>query len=239
MSYKKEVRSLAFSLIELSIVLVIISFFVIGISKGQKILKQSAVQATIQQIASLKNSYQEFKTIYFERPGDFSSAHSFFDDGADGICGTTSECNGDGNGIIETDTKSNSETMRAWQHLHLAGFEDTAYDGEWNENNSVPRAKISGSYISFINIGSSFTDNYLKLGTYLSFDNNYSSLGVFIPREAYEIDSKFDDRFPNSGWIKGIGSFDGSSYSSLCTLGEQYLTYYTDSPTCALLFSLE
>lgn len=239
MPYVKKPEATAFSFLELSVVLVIISFLVAAVTQGQKILTKAATQATIKQIANYKNYYQDFKIIYFERPGDFSSAHSFFDDGTDDICSTSSDCNGDGDTIMEASTKGNSEVLRAWQHLHLAGYEDKSYAGEWNETNSVPRAKLADGYISFVNDGGNYSNNYLKLGTYLSFENQYSSNGILYPNDGYKLDSKYDDGLANSGWIIAKGAYDGTKHSTKCSSNDQYLTYYSETISCTLLFTIE
>ena len=57
-------------------------------------------------MTNYKFMIHEFMTAYQAIPGDFDSAHSFFDNGSDDICGSSYECNGDGDGMIELDSKS-------------------------------------------------------------------------------------------------------------------------------------
>jgi type II secretory pathway pseudopilin PulG len=240
MLYTKKPKASAFSFLELSVVLVIISFLIASVTQGQKVLEKAAIQATIKQIANYKGYYQDFKITYFERPGDFSSAESFFDDGTENIC--NSDCSGDGDTILEENKKNDSEVLRAWQHLYLAGYEEKAYLGTWSTTSSlfvVPRAKLADSYISFVNDGGNYTNNYLKLGAYYNYSNNYSSAGVLDPNNSYKIDSKYDDGYANSGWILGRGSYDGTGYSSNCSSDAQYLAHYTADKSCTLLFAIE
>lgn len=237
----------AFSLLELSVVVVILSLFFAGISQGQKILDNANIQATIREIANYKNYYLDFKDIYLERPGDFSAAYSYFSNNDDSICGAESYCNGNGDGIIDNGSdKNDNESLRAWQHLQLAGYIDKEFSGTWNESNSVPKVKINNGNLSFVNQGSSFIDNYIKLGAYQGFQNQYSDKSIFNAHDSYKVDSKYDNGLSSSGWIQAQGGYIPSeseeatgSFSANCANSGQYLVGVTEDISCTLLFEIE
>ena len=87
---------LGFTLIELSIVLVIIGLIVGGVIVGQALIKASEVRAQVSQIEQINSSVNTFKLKYNCLPGDCASATAFFN-------ATTQPeevTNGNGDGII-------------------------------------------------------------------------------------------------------------------------------------------
>src|SRR5450432_676842 len=90
-----------FTLIELSIVLVIIGLIIGGVLVGQDLIKAAAIRATIQQIEGYNTSVHTFQTKYNAIPGDISAqaASNFGMTGGLLLSGT--EGLGDGNGILE------------------------------------------------------------------------------------------------------------------------------------------
>src|ERR1035438_8206439 len=88
----------AFTLIEMSIVLVIIGLVVGGILVGQNLIAAAGVRATISQIEKYNTAVNTFRTKYDALPGDMNaSVAKQFGFVARG----TQPGEGDGNGIIE------------------------------------------------------------------------------------------------------------------------------------------
>ncbi len=87
-----------FTLVELSVVLVIIGLLVGGILVGRDLIRTSEIRAQITQIEEIKTAANTFKLKYNELPGDISStnASSFGFAARNGTRGW-----GDGNGILE------------------------------------------------------------------------------------------------------------------------------------------
>jgi prepilin-type N-terminal cleavage/methylation domain-containing protein len=90
--------SLGFTLIELSIVLVIIGLIVGGVLVGQDLIRAAGVRATISQIEKYNTAVNTFRGKYDGLPGDLSAslATQF---GFTSRVGT--EGQGDGNGVLE------------------------------------------------------------------------------------------------------------------------------------------
>lgn len=141
-------RMAAFTLIELSIVLVIIGLIIGAVLVGQELIKAAEKRAIMSQKRSFEVAMMTFKNKYGDWPGDIPKAEMFFGSaGGDGavnsqynaLCsvpastnrGETGTCNGDGNRRIAKpdDIGANNERFFLWQHLALAGLIDGDYEG--------------------------------------------------------------------------------------------------------------
>jgi len=116
----KRTRTQGFTLVELSIVIIIIGFLIAGISAGTSLIKQAEVNSVITDLQSYQTSYNNFVLRYGAIPGDMKNADAYFANCA----ATNANCDGNGNGIIEpTSTGATAdETIAAWRHLSLANM---------------------------------------------------------------------------------------------------------------------
>src|SRR5471030_1667850 len=99
--YSRERKSeRGFTLIELSIVLVIIGLIVGGVLVGQDLIRAAEVRATIAQIEKYNTAVNTFRGKYNALPGDMNAstatAFGFSPRATAGTAGL-----GDGNGVIE------------------------------------------------------------------------------------------------------------------------------------------
>lgn len=208
-----------FTLVEMSLVLVIVAILIGGISGGIAVVKQAETRRVIAAIEQINMAYSGFVAEFNEIPGDMADASTYWST----TCGeTVAACNGDGNGKLDhTFADNTDETLKAMKHLALAGFMNvnipllTATYTEpvkyapaikegigYNFTPTVYTDPIAGSVGTVINntniisvvIGKSRIAN--PNGWNDSFLNS-----AFSPREAYSVDSKIDD-----------GQFDGNNY---------------------------
>ncbi len=103
----KSQKIKGFTLIELSVVLVIIGLIVGGILMGRELIQASEVRSIITQASNLESQIHTFRSKYSCLPGDCASATTFF--------GTTDPlgsaiANGDGDGLIRTVIDGNGDT---------------------------------------------------------------------------------------------------------------------------------
>jgi prepilin-type N-terminal cleavage/methylation domain-containing protein len=70
-----------FTLVELSLVIVIIGFIVAGIVGGQTLVKQAQLRSTFSKMQAYKSATMSFKDIYNDLPGDFKQATSYWPGG--------------------------------------------------------------------------------------------------------------------------------------------------------------
>jgi prepilin-type N-terminal cleavage/methylation domain-containing protein len=89
----------AFSLVELSIVLVILGLLVGGVLSGQSLIKAAAIRKQMNQINDIEVATLSFKDKYFSLPGDIVNGTNFFGT-SDPAGNPIGNGDGDGDGII-------------------------------------------------------------------------------------------------------------------------------------------
>lgn len=136
-------RRSAFTLIELSIVLVVIGLLVGSILAGQGLIRTTQLRATSAELDRYRTSVHTFEEKYDALPGDMPNATKFWGaadpdfDTCASISSATSvvTCNGDGSGFIADGATPGDnrnqwyEGYRAWQHLANAGMIEGDFAG--------------------------------------------------------------------------------------------------------------
>ena len=132
--------SKAFSLLELSIVLVIIGLIAGGIVAGASMIRAAELRAVISEETKFKIALHTFRDKYFAIPGDMKNATRFWGaepaancPGDDTTPSTSSAtCDGDGSGTIEWGHEAGAisgEAHRFWQHLANAELVSGSFTG--------------------------------------------------------------------------------------------------------------
>ena len=216
----------AFSLVELSIVLVVIGLIAGGILSTKHLIRNAEVNSTLTQFETYKVAVKTFKARYKALPGDMYNAQSVW--GAAGSCPGTNltpstdktTCNGNGDGKIMDSWGANTyyEIFRAWQHLANAGLIEGTYTGVYGSTGNVvhsvgglnvPATKITGGAFQIGSIAAYSLDpnnfplpatNMFWLGAEVTGSLPYGIL--FSPKEANGIDSKIDDGIPSTGKVR-------------------------------------
>lgn len=112
-------KQAGFTLVELSIVLVIIGLLVGGILGGQELIRAAELNSISSDANKYKVAVNAFRLKYNAMPGDMKNAFDYW--GAAQGCTnaqTGTGCNGNGDGRMTW----NSEGVRAWSHLAWAGI---------------------------------------------------------------------------------------------------------------------
>lgn len=228
-----------FTLVELSIVIVIIGLIVAGVVAGQSLVKQAQLRSIITEQEAIRVSLNTFKLEYDAIPGDFEAALSYWPAAAtDGcnVAGTgnsdADECPGDGNGQILIVAGDNNEGYMAWKHLELAGL----YSGSFvpgaaitgTINGNIPASKYTGAGITLVydestTLGASQGDgtgaggsnigkNVILFGGAVASD--IANATIFTPNQVKGIDTKVDDGAPVVGTVRAVGL--SSDASGVC-----------------------
>jgi len=117
-----------FTLVELSIVIIIIGFLIAGVAGGQSLIKQAKLSSVITDMQDYKVAYSSFKLRYSKVPGDMKNASAYW---PTGCAETADNCNGNGNGSIDNTGRlgymtlspnAGDESTRLWKHLSLSGI---------------------------------------------------------------------------------------------------------------------
>ncbi|MES2984730.1 MAG: prepilin-type N-terminal cleavage/methylation domain-containing protein [Pseudomonadota bacterium] len=129
-----------FSLVELSIVLVILGLLVGGITAGRSMVRASEVRGIVTDAMTYAVGIQNFRDKYGALPGDMRDAQRIWGNaGGGGVntdCTTPNTtasvgaltCNGDGDGFI-SESGTIVEVFRAWQQLSAAGLITGRFSG--------------------------------------------------------------------------------------------------------------
>jgi prepilin-type N-terminal cleavage/methylation domain-containing protein len=216
-----------FTLIEISIVLVIIGLIVGGILVGRDLINAAAIRAQISQLEKYNTAVNTFKLKYGYLPGDIkdpdATALGFSARG-------TYAGQGDGNGLLEGFTANavnsnlgvsqTGENMMFWVDLSQANL----IDGKLNTMTStalqsftaqinpyLPTAKIGNN--NFIYVYSNRGIQYYGLANIMFFNSPSdiaTNVGLTV-MQSYAIDNKLDDGLPMSGNInvQTVGTASG------------------------------
>lgn len=223
----------AFTLIELSIVLVILGLLVGGVLAGQALIRAAELRAVTSQFQSYVTAVGTFRDKYFALPGDMSNAAT--------VWSTTA--NGDADGMIEgSTTAASNETGHFWMQLSLAGLiEGTYTPASWASpviGISNPQAKLAGAGWNMRWVGPVGTDD-TAVGTTgasnnIMFEGDYGNAfflmsavtlaapttasGVLKAEEAWNIDMKIDDGKPSTGILTSLENQGENDLSRCSTL---------------------
>ena len=162
MRIEKNNNQKAFSLVELSIVLVILGLLTGGILTGQSLIRAAELRAIIAEKDQYITAINTFKGKYLALPGDMPNATDFWGDTSGGFYKTiTGEpahyrvYNGNGDGYITCASGSgvgcSPESMGVWRHLSLAGMIEGSYSGQNLVSSGNYTAPIYSQYIHFHN----------------------------------------------------------------------------------------
>jgi prepilin-type N-terminal cleavage/methylation domain-containing protein len=252
-SYKDS----GFTLLELSIVLVIITLITGSIMAGRSLIHNAELQSIITDVDRFKKAAVLFKTKYKELPGDFPAATGIW--GTDSACPAAvnvvpkvATCNGNGDGFIVdantlTPTGGTSaniyETVRAWQHLANAGLIEGNYSGAIASLTnrqlagvSTPLSKLNqNTYDIFHVLPGSYTGAYQANYRHIIVYGRVYGVSIdnapFSPglstTDARSIDEKIDDSYPGRGMVLSYTNAIVSTAECATTAISTTAEYYT------------
>lgn len=194
----------AFSLIELSIVLIIIGLLIAGVTGGASLIKSSELRSVMGEARGYSVAVNAFYTQYNALPGDFNSTLAYGN-------------SGNANGYIKYYDGTESEGANAWLQLKAIGAIDsitattlTAATTAPTFGVNAPASKIKSSGWVFSTVSVDGTNNYVVLtgAVVAATDAEAGELdtlatGALPPADALSIDSKIDDGIATTGKILG------------------------------------
>jgi prepilin-type N-terminal cleavage/methylation domain-containing protein len=225
-------RQKAFSLVELSIVLVILGLLVGGVLSGQSLIRAAEIRSLATDVVRYRTAALTFRDKYFYWPGDLPNATSFWgiaagSTGNDNTCfdmqsTTTATCNGTGDGAIGIYGFTQWESYRFWQHLANAGLIEGRYSGAGiNGSGATQYGCVATNCPSFktrratmiptqqnSNGDSDFAPyplaNYFLLGNFTvnGVPGGFPIGAIVSTEEAWNIDTKIDDGLPYQGFFQ-------------------------------------
>jgi len=133
---KKTIKKQGFTLVEMSIILVIIGLIVGGVLTGKSLIETSRIKSQISQLQQFETAYNTFVNTYDAIPGDMNNADAYWP-------GTAI---GNGNrmldGWADNAYQNNTEGMKFFIHLSQAKLLAANYDGTYNLGTGYPELEI-------------------------------------------------------------------------------------------------
>ncbi len=244
----------AFSLLELSIVLVILGLLVGGVMSGRYLIAQAELKSALTDLTRYKAADFQFRDMYNGRPGDLKDATAYW---PSDTCPTNTNrvpkrgtCDGNGNRVIE----GGPEAFRAWQHLSNAELIDGRYSGVAGSggvghavgNENAPSGRIKRS-VYYLYGWSAFTGDSVHFDNYRATDililggqhtTSWPSSFLLEPKQMYQIDTKMDDGKPATGAITSLKIAQSPNCITNDTTASEYLLTYT-SVACVVTYRLD
>lgn len=202
-------RSSGFTLIELTVVLIIIALLLGGIAVAKELIYTAKLRSVTAQLESYNAGVVAFELKYDGLPGDFAHAVKFRLGDAD--CPNPypcpppfpsssyehAGCNGNGNLNLSVENSTMDygwcpENLNFWHHLSRAGLIDGTFDGKSLDGpvpvfgQSAPATRVRG-----VGISAAFNSYYIA---------DSQGLGL-TPFEADYFDRKWDDGRPLTGRV--------------------------------------
>lgn len=239
-----------FTLVEMSIVLVIIGLLVGGIVAGQSLIRAAELRSIPADYNRFVSAGLAFMDKYGALPGDLKDATSYWGDNAsycsDGAIanGNPGTCNGNGDNTLSVASavSTTGEMHQFWNQLALAGMVEGKYTGIAGPGSTAdviigtnaPAARITnaGWAVRTYNAPGDTSEYTNDFGTalFLGYQttNSMPIIAIMTPREQWNIDKKMDDGMPASGkmWARDTGGFGNTNACTTSTSKTDYAGEY-------------
>ncbi len=227
-----------FTLVELSIVIVIVGLIIAGVTAGQTLVKQAQLRAILTQADQIRTAVNTFKSQYGGLPGDINNGSLYWSG-----CGVTGICDGNADKKIGTDLKNTDEQPEgyiAWWQLNAAGVfpgtftipaadagDITGIIGTTIPAAKFPKAGITLGYDTNQLTGIAINKNIALFGAAAA--STYAGAAFLLPAQASSLDVKADDGNAERGSIYGgavadlaeceeSGTYELGATTATCTI---------------------
>ncbi len=215
-----------FTLIELSIVLVIIGLLIGGILQGQEMINNTRIKTTVAQVDAVTAAVQTFQDKYRALPGDYDEADTRINanltagDG-DGVVG-----NQDSTAAIALDAAVGDEMVEVWAHLQAANL----MSGFTSDDPPEYDAKISDAQFDLGTFAFNVIGNRpgMRLRNMSAVDDP-----VLLAADAANMDERYDNGLPNTGRWQA----DGADCAAGTDDDDEY-EYLEADVACVLVMSI-
>ena len=235
-----DARQRGFTLIEMSIVLVIIGLIIGGILKGQELIESARIKNVINQIDIVRTATNAFQDRFNSLPGDYNqpiitSAPVGNQDGIIAVSGVTAAYAS--TGAIAGAAKNAGELQFFFDQLIAAnllgggamiksgGTAPTNFAGGANPSpfpsSAYPQSGLSIAYGTHSGDTAANpeakTTNWLIMSKWGTTIIQTSATAIVSPSRAFQLDAKYDDGTPLGGNIRSLGATTnctGSTYGS-------------------------
>jgi prepilin-type N-terminal cleavage/methylation domain-containing protein len=221
MAHSRHVSSSAekgFTLIELSIVLVLIGLIIGGVLKGQELMESTRLKMSISQWDAVKSAVNTFQDKYQALPGDYAQANTY-------IPNVPASTEGNGNGLIgnpangqDSAAQNNrnynqapfNESGWAWFHLTRSDLLSGITIDTTTQANSLLPGKVSSSnfLIVYDDPGAGGTQKWGHWVRWQRGQTSSTATALLNAVQASEVDRKYDDGVATTGSIRAQGNWN-------------------------------
>ena len=217
-----------FTLVELSIVIVIIGLLIGGVLVGQSLIESASVNAQIKQVAEYEIAARNFFNKFKKFPADSNLFNVRGSNNNDYTNGTNCSAHSYFEPINFFPDLTKSQMIK---ENYVFTSSNSTQIGEGYE---LPKAKIGKGGIS---VSSTIGGNYffhLGVATSIVANTNYglgsTHGGIMSPTSAQAIDQKIDDGSFNSGMV-AVSSGWSTGYDVACTRGSAIWPFELNAPS--------
>lgn len=221
-----------FTLVELAVVMIIIGLLIGGILKGQEMISNAQITATVAQMKGIEAAASTFRDQYDAFPGDMANASTRLVNCAANPCN-----NGDGDARIDVNVGAApalaNEGAFFFNHMRVTDLV-TGFDGAatLSFGAAIPVAEIGGGYmVGHTSTGvTGFTATEMRPGHYLVLTGQLAAVangtGILTASQAARIDRKMDDGRSTSGSVvaettancRDANNYNEDDQDQLCNL---------------------
>jgi len=216
-----------FTLLEISIVLIIIGLVTGGVLTGKDLIRAAQIRLQVSQIEKLDIAVNVFKSKYGCLPGDCANASDYG-------WGSTAD-NGNGNGHVDNyNYMDDPESVNFWFHLSQAQLINNRYNIYTGASSSTyipgiysPPLSMPGNGIAY-KVGGGAADAYTPGGIWVIYKDRYLDVlgkgfshawfltvttdystwtGAYTGVNMYALDSKMDNGLPSSGSVQASNGY--------------------------------
>ena len=200
-----------FSLVELSIVIVIIGLLIGGVLAGQSLIQAGKITAAVGDLSKYDSAVQKFTVKYRALPGDCQCVSPTAPGNADGVIddNETGSFWSELSLAVDVKNKSNKNFTQLTGSYAATGFTENVHCPVLNLNLTTDAQSSANSCLMGIwdpqGLGLQSNVFYfgdLKAGP--AYGSSYA--GPLTPDNALALDNKMDDGIPLTGRVTGVGT---------------------------------
>ncbi len=199
----KKKNTNGFTIIELSIVIVIIGLIIAGVTAGISLVNSAKLAHTASELRKFEVAYSTFRSQYNAIPGDMKNASSYF----------SGVGNGNGDALIKNNLVF--EHYFVWQHLSSAGLIPGSYTnlGSVQAYLNHPASDFGVFGVISDPIFQGKVRNKLAIAKTNNSDCSWCNSSM-TPIDAKNLDVKMDDGMASKGRLLGV---DGGNNAGSCS----------------------
>jgi len=227
-----------FTLVELSIVLVIIGLIIGGILKGQELIGNAQVKNVMAQAQSYEAATVSFMDKYSALPGDLQNANTMLS----ATCTATPCTSGNGDGVVgadvgaaySTSVLAAAENISYWQHLSLGRFIGGIVGGTDSTStygSRFPSAVTGGGFQIVYSLPTG--RHAVRLAGTLAAPDSGS--GALRADQALQLDNRLDDGRPVTGTVQTNATISSNTTCYDSTGSSSYRAALT-AQSCNVVF---